>query len=39
MKVYETPSVELVKYENIDIVTTSKTDFDYDKWLDPLSLG
>ena len=39
MKIYETPSIELVKYETIDIVTTSKTNFDYDSWLDPLSLG
>lgn len=39
MKVYETPSIELVKYETIDIVTTSQVGFDYDSWLDPLSLG
>ena len=38
MKIYETPSITLVEFESVDIVTTSEVSFKWE-WLDPLSLG
>lgn len=37
MKMYETPSIQVVEYKSVDIVTASSGSF-MNGWLDPLGL-
>ena len=38
MKIYSSPSIEVVKYEMVDIVTASTGEFNWSGWIDDLSL-